>query len=143
MTGMDGGRSAPTLPPGVPEALLDRMVGLDAEEARSTLATLKESGWTDLVDTAVRHGLGPLLALDVRRLSLTARVPSHALRRLEDLYLHSSLRSRSVRARLAEVLTALRAAEVETVVLKGAHLAEAVYPDAAARPMGDIDLLVR
>ncbi len=43
---------------------------------------------------------------------------------------------------LAHALRALRAAEIPVIVLKGAALAETIYPSIADRPMGDADLLV-
>jgi len=43
---------------------------------------------------------------------------------------------------LAQISTALQARSIPLLVLKGAFLAEYVYPDAAMREMGDIDLLV-
>lgn len=43
---------------------------------------------------------------------------------------------------VARVLRALEAAGIPVIVLKGAALAETVYPSLADRPMGDVDLLV-
>lgn len=57
--------------------------------------------------------------------------------------LGSAGRSTIVWHELAEVLAALRDATLDVIVLKGAALAETVYPDLAVRPMCDIDLLVR
>ena len=44
---------------------------------------------------------------------------------------------------LAELLRASAAAGLELIVLKGAALAETVYPRPSLRPYGDIDILVR
>src|SRR4051812_7819301 len=44
---------------------------------------------------------------------------------------------------LATVSRALTAEGLDALLVKGAALALTVYPDAAARPMGDVDLLVR
>jgi hypothetical protein len=44
---------------------------------------------------------------------------------------------------LGRVLKAFNEAGIEVIVLKGAALAQTVYPDIALRPMGDIDLLVK
>lgn len=126
-----------------PEELLARLGSLSPDEAAGFLAPLGDEEWGALVDAAIRHGLGPLLALELRALPASLRIPEHSARRLEDLYLYSALRSRSLQNQLAEILGLLRSAGVETVVLKGAHLAGTVYPDPAARPMSDLDLLVR
>ena len=43
---------------------------------------------------------------------------------------------------LDRVLTALDAADIPVIVLKGAALAQTLYPDPGLRPMSDLDLLV-
>jgi hypothetical protein len=45
--------------------------------------------------------------------------------------------------RLDETLAPLRAAGIDVLLLKGAALASTIYPTFNARPMGDLDLLVR
>ena len=57
--------------------------------------------------------------------------------------LQSGARARRLQRTLLSVVLALRAAGVEVVALKGAVLAFFHYPDAALRPMGDLDLLLR
>lgn len=126
-----------------PEAVLSRLGGSASSEAIRALGTPTVERWNALVDAAVRHGLGPLLALELRRIPGAPTPPAEVARRLEDLLVHSSLRARSLRNQLAEVLGVLSAEGIDAVVLKGAHLAGTVYPDPAARPMSDIDLLVR
>ncbi len=44
---------------------------------------------------------------------------------------------------LAQVVRACNDAGVPVILLKGAHLAEAVYGNIALRPMVDVDLLVK
>lgn len=44
---------------------------------------------------------------------------------------------------LNRVLTAFNEANIDVIILKGAELAERIYPDNALRPMSDIDLLVK
>lgn len=48
-----------------------------------------------------------------------------------------------MRRPLAELLSACAGASLEIIVLKGAALAETVYPRPSLRPFGDIDILVR
>ncbi|MBS1248790.1 MAG: hypothetical protein MAG431_00352 [Chloroflexi bacterium] len=43
---------------------------------------------------------------------------------------------------LARILTALEAAEIPVLLLKGAALAQTIYSDPALRPMSDLDVLV-
>jgi hypothetical protein len=62
---------------------------------------------------------------------------------LRGAYGTNLLRNRRLGAELAEVVAALRAEGVETIVLKGGALARTVYQNAAQRPMADLDLLLR
>ncbi len=55
----------------------------------------------------------------------------------------SRARARRLRETLGETVRVLRAGGVEVVALKGAVLAFFHYPEAAFRPMGDLDLLLR
>ena len=57
--------------------------------------------------------------------------------------LRSGARASRLLETLVETIRALRAADVEVVALKGAALAFFHYEEAALRPMGDLDLLLR
>jgi hypothetical protein len=63
-------------------------------------------------------------------------------RRLADAHTLGALRGEAWGRQLAEIVAALHAHDVPTVLLKGAFLATRAYPSAAVRPMGDLDLLV-
>jgi len=58
-------------------------------------------------------------------------------------YYATAARNLLIYSDLAYALRALTDADVPVIVLKGAALAETVYPSIAHRPMGDADLLVR
>jgi putative nucleotidyltransferase-like protein len=70
-------------------------------------------------------------------------VPPDVQRHLAMLALDREFRMRLLEKRLEESLTALNAAGIEVMLLKGAALASTVYGSFAARPMRDIDLLVK
>jgi hypothetical protein len=55
----------------------------------------------------------------------------------------SDFHSAYLRQRLLQTLTAFRSNGVDVLLLKGAALGAVVYESAAARPMADIDLLIR
>jgi len=57
--------------------------------------------------------------------------------------LRSGVRAGRLLETLVETIRALRASDVEVVALKGAALAFFHYEEAALRPMGDLDLLLR
>jgi len=89
---------------------------------------------------AYTSGMGPLLGWWAREGRLSASAPIGALlgRHLE----HNRARGRRMRAAAIQVVEAMNARGVAVAVLKGAHTAEAYFPDPAVRPASDIDLLV-
>ncbi len=112
--------------------------------------------WDAWVGTAVRGGVASLLAVtlcdprcdqpcdtccDPRR--DPRLVPLAVLSAWEDRYIWHLRRNTRTLRELARLLRALRAAGIETLLLKGAALGVAVYRNVGLRPMGDIDLLVR
>ena len=72
-----------------------------------------------------------------------SHVPPAVQRHVAMLALDRESRMRLLRNRLEESLAALNAAGIETMLLKGSALATTVYDSFAARPMRDIDLLIR
>lgn len=54
-----------------------------------------------------------------------------------------AVRNMFIYSELMQALSVLLAADVPVIVLKGAALADTIYPSIANRPMNDIDLLVR
>ncbi len=117
--------------------LLLRCLG-GSEAIPAALDARDGEGWDRLLRTALRHGLGPLL----HRRFADVPCPDAVRSALRDVYVCSDLRNRSIGVELAAVLRALQGAGVPVIVLKGAHLAERVYPDPALRPMIDLDLLI-
>lgn len=61
---------------------------------------------------------------------------------LEGVYLQNRLRNYQLYQQLATLLTAFHTEQIAVIVLKGAHLAAAVYENMALRTMTDLDLLV-
>jgi hypothetical protein len=91
-----------------------------------------------LVAAAVREGLAGLLFAQARAGGWHRRLPERALRRLESIYyltVQTNLR------RLAE-LREIAAAGVPFVLMQGASLLVATYPDPGLRPLSDLDIWV-
>jgi len=101
---------------------------------------LDAAGWQAFLAEASRHGVA---ALAYRSLADGGHAPQHVVQALESHYLKNRLRNLRLYAHLFAVLEGLAAQAIDVVVLKGAFLAQAVYEDAALRPMSDVDLLVR
>lgn len=113
-------------------------------QANERIRSLLSSGlvWESVGATACNWGVAPLFYYNLRRLELDPSV-------LVDLtnialpYLHTSARNSVLFTRLKEILTALRGAGIQVIVLKGAALASTIYPNRSARPMSDVDLMLR
>jgi hypothetical protein len=70
-------------------------------------------------------------------------IPSAALPPLRAAMLATLQRNLQAAAELKIALRALAGASVPVILLKGAHLMDAVYDSPAHRPLSDIDLLIR
>jgi hypothetical protein len=112
-------------------------------EARAGMARVLAEGvdWPALLAAASSHRLAPLLR--ARLLSVDGDgVPAETRDLLRLAYFASLVRNERLQRDLAEVVAALQAAGVETLVLKGGALAK-LYGSLAHRPMVDLDLLIR
>jgi hypothetical protein len=105
------------------------------------LQHLPTADWDTITVTAIALGLAPLLHNSLQHAEHT--VPPMALAKLAVTRQAHAQRNQAIADQLAELLTACAAHHVDALVLKGALLAPAIYPDPALRPMNDIDLLFR
>jgi hypothetical protein len=96
--------------------------------------------WNVTIEVARQHGLLPLLRY--RLGPFQEQVPAAAWKAMQHGYYASVARGLLLSHQLEKVLAALDAAHVPVVLLKGAALSKAVYPDPAMRSMGDLDLWV-
>jgi len=99
--------------------------------------------WKRVLEVAHRNGLAPLLASNWQSTSgKQAGVPEWVVQELEQRRLACLMRSTQVVFYLAPLLRDLHQAGIETMVLKGALLAETLYADPSVRSFFDVDLLV-
>jgi hypothetical protein len=99
--------------------------------------------WDQFVSTSYAHGIAPLIYHSLQQSAVIDRVPSAAAKALRNSYYLNAARNNLLYNELARILAALSGQSIEVIVLKGAALAETVYPHRALRPMSDIDLLVK
>ena len=92
---------------------------------------------------AAQLGVAPLLYARLKTPTLQSSVPTAVLQSHKGDFLWSQARNMKVFARLREVFAVFRDHRIDVIALKGAALAELVYPQIGLRTMGDIDLLVR
>ncbi|MDP8236991.1 MAG: nucleotidyltransferase family protein [Candidatus Erginobacter occultus] len=96
--------------------------------------------WEDLHARVKRHRLGPLFS---RKLPGTLPIPNWIREEWEEEYQRQLARAVLSGDCLREVLNLFARRGIETIVLKGGHLAETHYPHPALRPADDLDLLIR
>jgi Uncharacterised nucleotidyltransferase len=99
--------------------------------------------WEEILRKVERWGLAPLVGVSLKQADAAGRVPKAVTERLKHLHRGSAIHGITLREALRGILGRFSAASVPVITLKGAALAELVYPTPALRPMGDIDLLVR
>ncbi|MEI6211347.1 MAG: nucleotidyltransferase family protein [bacterium] len=102
--------------------------------------------WTEdesvrLVQLAQSLGVASLLHVRLAQQSGFS-LPAAANEALRTAHLRSAMRNTRVYHYFGQILAELTRAEIPVVLLKGVGLARFVYPNIAARPMADIDILV-
>jgi hypothetical protein len=111
---------------------------------RKPLAVDREPvDWGKVVDIATREHVAPLLYKRLKETDESSLVPDDEWKLLRRAYFTNSDRNVRLFRELRTVLDCLRGSDIKVIVLKGAHLAEAVYGDIALRSMCDVDLLVQ
>lgn len=88
------------------------------------------------------HGVTPLLGFCLQDPALRRVFTPDFRQYLQESYRQTLLQNRLGLEALQRILQALESRGIEAILLKGAHLALAYYPDIGCRPMRDLDLLV-
>jgi Uncharacterised nucleotidyltransferase len=116
------------------------------DEARPTITpALAQTSfnWERFTTRACAHGVAPLLYAHPHKLGVVDHLPPRVRAVLQSAYYRNAARNTRLFRVVAEVWQACHRQGIAVIVLKGAALAETVYPHRAVRPMSDIDLLVR
>jgi hypothetical protein len=98
--------------------------------------------WDRLTERACYHGVAPLLYNNLRYMDTPDVWSRDALGGLKRAYYATAARNALLYQALHQMLHALDTTSIPLIVLKGAALAETVYPHRALRPMSDVDLLI-
>lgn len=98
--------------------------------------------WAAVLALASAHEVAGFLFPAVRTWDPALQPDAPLMARWRHAFLDAAARYTRAAFQARELLSALRAAGVVAVPLKGVWLAERVYEDGACRPMSDIDLLV-
>jgi len=119
------------------QQLLLRAALLDAPAATEALAAWKKTVRLNALDAA-SWKLIPQLYANLKRLGIDDPLMPQA----RDCRMESWTSNQRLFFKTAAFLEELRTAKIPALVLKGVALANLYYPDTAARPMADLDLLV-
>lgn len=96
--------------------------------------------WAYIVETAKDHRIAPLVYNNLKNIS--DNVPSDVIKSHKESYKTTLARNILALQELKTILKTFSESNIRVIVLKGAALAETLYPDIALRPFGDIDLLI-
>lgn len=117
---------------------------LEGEARRpAALSGYSEAAWRRCVDALVLHGMAAPVWGSLLSEGGTDSVPAAPRERLREAHREACVLNGLLSARLSRVLGLLADQGVEPLVLKGAALLNWMGPDLAARPMRDLDLLIR
>ena len=96
-----------------------------------------------LVMMAKSEGVGPLLYWHFKDGNWPAGMPTELQNWLRQSYYQTAANNAVLFKELERILAAFAEAEIPVIVLKGAVLAQTLYPDPGLRPMGDLDFLIK
>lgn len=123
-----------------PEAQLLFLTAGGAANDDALRAVASRIDWPRLALIAERENAATVVTRRLVQARVTLPAAAEPLRRLAMV---AEFQQAHLELRLQETLRALRAAAIDTVLLKGAALGHTVYARFADRPMADVDLLVR
>lgn len=101
-----------------------------------------EGGGTHFLDFVLSQDLGPLWHHCLLSGGLLESVPPATVNALRAARMSAAVGYLSQRAALERIDQLFTAKDIPYLVMKGVYVRECVYPDAALRPAGDIDVLV-
>ena len=99
--------------------------------------------WNYVLDTAQLNSVSPLLYYNLRKIHQHHNIPSNTIDQLKKTYLSNTAKNMYLGNELCRLLGEFAAKRIDNIVLKGATLANIVYPDFGLRMYGDIDILIK
>ncbi len=106
------------------------------------LLELPKPDWDDLIQTAIAHGVMPLLYQALKSPQSNI-VPQSHLVQLQHLYRLNGLHNISQTKELLRILDRLQASGIAAMTFKGSVLAASAYGNVSLRQFNDFDILVR
>src|SRR6266540_963243 len=103
----------------------------------------EEEAWETIMSEATTQGFLPLLYRWLKESGSDRKLPRSAIDRIKASAFQLAARNITLAQELASILRLFESRQVVCAPIRGLALAELLYGDITARPMGDIDLLVR
>lgn len=108
-----------------------------------TSSSLNDQAWEGIIRDATRQGLLPVLYRWLKTSDSSRKPPAPTLDQIKESVSGLAARNVLLAQELSSILQAFEVRQVACVPVRGLALAELLYGDVIARPMGDIDLLVQ
>ncbi len=103
----------------------------------------EQFNWSALIDQAGRLSISSLVYDRVKSNGMLAHVPPALASQWKLEVVNNQAQNMFRLGRLKEILNLFSLENIPVIVLKGAALAEIVYPQLGLRPMRDVDLLIK
>ncbi len=123
--------------------LLTCLSQIPTAEKLPRLKALNRDDWQAVLDAAICYTLAPALFHALNPLHPFLSIDSFMWEKMRGLYHASAARNMRLYRELGNIVRSCNEQAIPVIFLKGAHLAEFVYPNIALRPMSDVDLLVK
>ncbi|MCF7810398.1 nucleotidyltransferase family protein [bacterium] len=114
-----------------------------SDELIAELKQLGASQWEELAKLSGHFQIAPFIYKRLEGFGCDITIPESTLELLKKSYLLNLKKNIRLHNELGIVLANFNEANLPVIVLKGAHLCEAVYGNIGLRSMSDIDILVR
>lgn len=111
--------------------------------APRSLPLPEQGAWDIIISEATQQGFMPLLYRWLKESGSDRKLPRSAIDRIKASAFQLAARNITLAQELASILQLFESRQVACAPIRGLALAELLYGDITARPMGDIDLLVR
>jgi hypothetical protein len=102
-----------------------------------------EHDWDTIVNDAVKHGLTSIVYGWLKVSASPPWPPPEVVDRIKAVVYSQAARNLRLAQELVSILRACKDRKIACAPIRGLALAEQLYGNIAARPMGDLDLLVR
>lgn len=128
---------------GLNETILDLLVPNPSRNIIGIAASLDPTDWEYVLVRGKEHRFLPMMNWTLSQCAALENVPLSVRQALAETNNQQALRALTVQRELLVVHRVLYEADVAHVFLKGAFLAQVIYPNPGLRPLRDIDVAVR